>query len=293
MHVYSIDELIGWFKDGIVWWVLSLTALRNLVTVPSQPPSWWFRWWGYWDWYYGSDNDYHPYPELATRFMLGVWRLLGEWIDESATRFASDALALARAIIGTLPGWAGTVARGLNALLSRIGEGVLFWADNAIQASQKLYDWLPNEVKLAGMSWSTLFEFVKSSVKDWVITAYTETVARASNAWSWVVNSGATLGEWYASVSGWVNDLRWNFTTRVTSSLGSAWDWLASFRASPKAVIDALYGSGLASAIRLAVDAGPWLYNLWSSYHAELGSFLADPGAWVRARLEAELNRIW
>jgi hypothetical protein len=271
MHTYSIDQIIGWLRDGLWWFVLSTIGLARFAVVPSQPPAWWYRWWSYQDWYGGSDDDWHPGRELAERYILGAWRLLGEWVDESAEKFASSALTLARALIGTLPGWAGTVARGLVALLDRIGEGVLIWASNAIQAAQRLYDWLPLEIKVAGMSWATLFEFVKNSVKSWVQTTYAQFVSDARTAIEWARNQGTFLVTWYNSVG----------------------NWLTAFKLSPKSLIDSLYGSGLAAAIHLATDAGPWLYSLWAIYHAEVSAFVADPGAWIKARLEAELNRIW
>jgi hypothetical protein len=225
--------------------------------------------------------------------MLGVWRLLGDWINESANQYASSVLTFARTLIGTLPSWAGTVARGLTALLDRIGDGALTWAGNAIQAAQRLYDWLPLEIKVAGMSWATLFEFVANGVKSWVGTAYSQFVSNAMTAFGWVANQGTFLVTWYNAVGAWLTDLRNNFSDRVTATLGATWTWLVAFKLNPKSAIDALYGSGLGSAIRLATDAGPWLYNLWSSYHADVSAFLADPGDWIVKRVVAEIERIW
>jgi hypothetical protein len=293
MHQYSIDDLIGWFKDGIVWWVLSWTIFRNLVTVPNNPPAWWYFWWSNNDWYYGSDNEYHPYPQLAERFMLGVWRLLERFISETADNLSQAVLTITRALIGALPSFAASVSAWVNNVATRLGDGALYWANNAIAASQRLYDWLPVEIKVAGMSWSTLFDFVGASVRSWVTTTYNDTVSNAINAWRWVADYGQSIRTWYDVNRSWLSDLYNNFTYRVTSSLGGAWTWLVSFQSNPRSVIDALYGSGLGAAIRLANDAGTWLYNLWSGYGSVLSAFLADPGGWILQRASDEIERLW
>lgn len=271
MHAYSIDQLVEWFREGMTWYVLSLTPLRVLVVVPHDPPVWWYRWYSRGDWDYNSDDNWHPYPYLAWLFIRGVWRLLGEWIDESAAYLATRTLTFLLAVIGSLPNWAQSVAHGLAALFNRIGEGAVFWASNVNQGLQRLFDWLPDEIKWGGLSWSTLFEFVKSSVKAWIIATYDAARQRAFLVYDWVVATGGVLVAWY----------------------NAQHDKLQTFLDNPRAFIIAALGVDVVTAMTLARDIGAWLYNFKSLYSKDVGEFFADPGAWIVDRILAEVKRIW
>jgi hypothetical protein len=270
-HQYNIDAIIGWLKDGALWFILAIAGLAFLVVVPTTPPAWWYEWDTYSNWFNGSDAAWHPGADLGWRYMLYSWRLLGRWVDESASFAATAWGNFFRAVIGTLPSWAGSVAGGLTNLLSRIGEGVLVWASNALDAAQWLFNRLPDEIKYAGLSWSQLFTNAENVVKAWVATTYATAVSWASTAFGWITNQGTALVVWHNNVFGWIDDIQHNFVARVASALGSPWPWLSAF----------------------SLSAGPWLSSLFANHHADLSAFLADPGAWIKARLEAELTRIW
>lgn len=271
MHTYSIDDIVGWFKDGALWFILAWANLAVLVVVPIYPPAWWYEWNSYADWYNGSDASWHPGADLAWRYMLGAWRLLGRWIDESASFAATAWGNFFRAVVGTLPTWAASIAGGLTNLLGRIGEGALVWASNALDAAQWLYNRLPDEIRYAGLSWATLFTNSQNVVKAWAAATYAMAVSWASTAFAWITNQGSALVTWHNEIYIWLHDLQNNFTARVAATLGASWPWLIGFAQLP----------------------GPWLASLWSAHRADLSALLADPGAWIKARLEAELNRIW
>jgi hypothetical protein len=251
--------------------VLSLAGLSRLVTVPHQPPSWWYRWFSWYDWYYGSDSDWHPYSVLAERYILGVWRLLGEFVDESANWFATNAYNILKAIIGSLPSWAGTIAHGLSSLLDRIGLGALVWASNALDAAQRLFNWLPNEIKYAGMAWSTLFDLIVARAEAWVVSNYDLARSRALYVYDWLTSYGRILVEWYNANAARLQQIVQNPSAFVLGILGPEWPLLVTFTR----------------------DALVWLYNFKATYAKEIGDLLADPGGWILQHASEEIERLW
>lgn len=271
MHRYSIDQLIGWFRDGILWWVLAIANLSRLVTIPQQPPDWWYAWWSFGDWYHGSDNGWHPYRELAEKFVLGVWRLLGEFISESANYITSNAVGVVRNMLGTLPQWAWTVAQGLDTLLDRVGRGGLTWASNAIDAANRLFEFLPGEITRAGLGWGALFNAAIGSVRAWVASNYDDARQRALSAFSWISNTGGQLVAWY----------------------NAQHDRVQTFLDNPRALIIAALGNDVLRAMVIAREIGDWLYSFKSLYSKDIGELFADPGAWIVKKIQAEVERIW
>lgn len=293
MHKYNIDELIGWIRDGVIWWVLAWTPLNQLVTVPNNPPNWWYEWFSWPDWNANSDNNWHPFPRLAELWLLGCWRLMGRYIAETADEYTSN---LDRAIHNTL----GSLAYGFSSFAgwvsdigSRLGYGALFWATSALDAAQRLWTWLPNEVKLAGISWTTLLDSVRLAAISWVISVYDDTRLKMFSVWSWLSTNGNTLVDWYNSVRSVVNQLTYNLQSTITSALGSTWSWLQSFKDNPSQTIFNILGSTWSRLVSFDRDALTYWYNVWSRYASELSNFLADPGRWVLDRITAEIKRIW
>jgi hypothetical protein len=271
MHRYSIDSLIGWFRDGAIWLVLAVAHLAALVTVPNTPPDWWYRWWSGSDWYYGSDNDWHPKRELAERFLLGTWRLLSEFIDESANYLVTQGFNVLSRAIGALPFWAQTVARGLDSLFS----------------------WIPNEIKYAGATWASLFLSVQMTVWDWAR-------ARFDDARTWTYTLRDWLGRWGNPIQAWWYPIQFSLddfirhpSERIKAVLGGTWTWIEALRVNLRGEVLAAFGGDLVKALALARDAGEWLYNFKATYAKDIGEFFADPGAWIVEKIRAEIERIW
>lgn len=272
MHAYSIIQIVEWFREGVTWYVLSLTPLRALVATPQQPWTWWYLFYSYGDWYNNSDDNWHPYPYLAWLVLMGVFRLISNYIDESATTLASGALAIFWAVIGSLPGWAGTIGRGLDSLLGRIGVGFLSWAESALQAAQRLYEWLPDEVKVAGLSWSTYLEFVGARIRLWVVSIYDAARNYANELHDWYVREGQAIAGWVVVNRNWIDDLYRTFNAKVLAALGDSWMWLSAFRN----------------------DVAPWLVAFRALYATTVSEFFADPLGYFYSRAESWiLDHIW
>jgi hypothetical protein len=293
MHLYSMEYIANWVIVGVVYTVCALPLLREFIEVGHSPPEWWLRWFSWADWYYGSDGNWHPLPGLGEKVIIGCWHLLDAYLDEAADNSAGEILKFIGNIIGTLPPWAANIATGLWTLFYRVGDAAVIWADSATDAVNRLYAWLPVEIKMAGLSWASLFDNAVNQAKAWALLFYASTVIRAFGAYDWIATQGLILVTWFNDHAGWLVDLQVNFTARVVAQLGATWTWLVSFKLNPKAVVDALYGAGLGMAIKIANDAGTWLYALWSNYHSELSAFLSDPGGWIVARAAEEVDRLW
>jgi len=293
MHQYSIDSILAWFKDGIIWWVLSWTPLRNLVTVPNDPPPWWYSWWGYWDWSNGSDNNWHPYPELGERMMAGCFRLLESFIYETAAWLSSSALATISNIIGGLPAQIVSIVAWVQSVVNRLGEGYVSWAYSVVDAVQRLYNWLPEQVRFGGMSWGSLFYTVQDTVWNWVTGRYEEARNIAFSWRDWLGQWGNQLRDWYQKSRDLLENIRANPAGFVRAQLGSAWSVLESLAGNPAGFITSRLGDTWARLSQFAHDSLTFYYNLWSAHARDLSEFLSDPGAWIVEKIRAEIERIW
>lgn len=293
MHRYSIDDLIGWTRDGIVWWVAALVHLSFLVVVPHDPPGWWYNWFSWGDWWNGSDNDYHPFPDLGNKWLVGCWRLLEDFISESARWFTSEVNNSLRGLLGNLPGYFASFGAWVQILSDRLGSGFMYWAGDLFEAVNRLYSWIPNEVRLGGVSWSSLFDIVKGTVWGWVLARYESARDQASQSIAWLSQWGNQIAGWYQRNQAWLADFASHPTAVIVAALGPAWSWLENFQRNPTGFVLGVLGTTWARLVTF--DQGPltYLYNMWSQYRNVLSDFLADPGAWIMARIEAELNRIW
>lgn len=271
MHRYSIDSLLGWFRDGALWLVLSVAHLAALVVVPSTPPDWWYRWWSGSDWYYGSDNAWHPSRELAERFLLGTWRLLEEFISETASNFAGQVFSIVSRAIGSLPFWASSIASGLGSLFS----------------------WIPDAIKYAGASWSSLFLSIQMQVWDWARARFDDARSIAYSLRDWMSRWGNPIQAWWYPIQFSLDDFIRHPSERIRAVLGGAWTWLEQLRGDLRGMVLAAFGADLVKAIVLARDAGEWLYNFKAMYAKPIGEFLADPGAWIVEKIRIEIERIW
>src|SRR3989304_8360728 len=142
MHAYSIEHIVEWTLGGVLYLVLSAPVLRYLVEVEPSPPAWWYRWHSYYDWYNGSDNDWPPLPGLGDQILIGCWRLLADFVDESATVITGAAISILTSTLGSLPGRFANFAHWLSWISDRIGFSLPWWASDVAYGLARLFDWL-------------------------------------------------------------------------------------------------------------------------------------------------------
>jgi hypothetical protein len=270
-HWHSLGEIVSWTLHGLWQYVLELAPFVDPSPEPGKYPGWWPYYATYWDWYGHRDGRDVPDRHLIETWLRGCWGMLGRWIEEVGEWARDAAQEVARSWIGWVQHSFPTFSAWLDQLWTRFGPGMVFWAEHAVQALGKLWDWIPSTIRYAMRSWDELFQFATDKATYWVKTTYDWVIGRGKAAWDWVSGLGESLRTWWESARGVLDEFRANPWSFIQSRLGPAWDRLNWFD-----------GHCLA-----------WYADLWSQYKQDLADFLADPAGWIYGKLELYIERIW
>jgi hypothetical protein len=294
-HRYSIGQIAGWTLDGVWQWIRK--EVPDWIIEPRHvsrgPPGWWgsVKTWG--DWYYCVASDGHPQSCWFSNYIDACWKLLGKWIDEAADDVGDAVSGAVRSWVGYVQGGFSNFSDWIKWLQGLTGGYLPWWASSLADAADRLYWWLPAEIRQGYTSWSDLWEGIKASVRDWARARYDDAKAWADGAWQWVLNQGATLKGWYDAAGAWLDDFRQNASERVRGWLGTAWDWIVGFWNDPYGTITGTLGDSWEALKTAARDALPFWYNLWGSYADEIGAFWGDPLGYLYDRVEDFLSDKW
>jgi hypothetical protein len=197
--------------------------------------------------------------------------MLFYWVDEIARWALSRAKEEVREWIGYVGHGFSRFSDWIESIYCRVGSGMVYWAGSIVNALDRLYGWLPPEIRLALVSWGQLWDQIVQRAKDWVIYTYQLLIAFGTLAWTWVSNTGATLKAWWDQARGTLDAFRADPYGFIVGRLGQSWDRLRWFDSN-------------------ALD---WVLALWVNGRGTLSDILADTGGWVYGKLTAYLERIW
>lgn len=280
-------------RDWAKWFIFILVPGLSPPYQSVHPPSWFQYTYKDQVWKDNLDSDNRPTLNFCKYFIRAVWnyflhKITQQWEDAigALQRVLTSALGSLRHGYGTWSDW-------VEGIYARVGQGALTWADDLLQAANRLYLWLPEGVRQGLHSWEDIFVYWYGQAKLWVVQQFGSALAAAVDAWAWVVSSGEALRAWYDSVRTWVLDWAQNAAERVRGVLGATWNWIVAFRADPLGTITFYLGPAWAKLVSWADGPLTFYYNLWGSYATMLGEFLADPLGWLYDRTEEELVRRW
>lgn len=289
LAVKTANRIISW----ATWYVRLYVPGLKPAKQSTWPPQWYRYSYQWWVWENHLDSDNRPTFAFCKYYIRAVWnyflhKVRQEWEDAIAS-----VLSVIRGALGTLSHGYSTFHDWIEGIYRKVGTGVLTWADNLLQAADRLYRWLPEGIRQGLNDWLDFFVYWYGQAKIWVSTTYASVFQNAIDAWNWVVATGEAIKAWYNTVRVWVLDWAQNARERILGLLGAPWRWLTALVADPYGVIGIILGTAWT---RLkSWSAGPldFYYNLWGAHWREIGEFWADPLGWLYDRVEDELVRRW
>uniref|UniRef100_A0A6M3LK61 Uncharacterized protein n=2 Tax=viral metagenome TaxID=1070528 RepID=A0A6M3LK61_9ZZZZ len=270
-HWHSLGEIAGLILHGLWQFILEIAPFVDPAPEHGKYPDWWVYYCTYWDWYGHRDGREVPDRHLIECWIRACWGLLGTWIEEVGRWARDEAQNAARSWVGWVQHGYASFSRWIDDVWTRLGQGMVSWAQNAIQALDWLWQRVPLPIRTGLQSWDSIWDGILGKAKLWVHGFYDNLVALGQNAWSWVQGKGQALGLWWDSARGVLDEFRANPWAFIKSKLGPAWDRLTWFES----------------------NALTFYSNLWSRYASDLSGFLADPAGWMYDRLESYIERIW
>ena len=270
-HAWSLGEITWALLRGVAQLALELIPLVDPWPEEGAPPTWWWNGSNWFDWYMHRDGRKIPDMQFIESWLRSAWNTLGIWIEDVGKWARNEAQNLVRSWTGYVRGGWVTFSDWIDYNALRLGSGMVYWAGTAISGLDKLYNWLPPEIRTNLQSWGSLFEAIFQRARDWVVTAYQMLIAFGVLAWSWVSDSGTKLKDWWQGARGVLDEFRANPTGYILAHLGPTWDRLVWF-------------------VNNALD---FYTGLWGQHAGDLAGFLADPAGWIYARLETYVERIW
>lgn len=294
-HRHPLSQILEWVWFGILQWVKWIVP--NYIIRPDKvgrdPPWWWSEVRSPYDWFGCVDEIGLPLSCWFENYFHAVYEQLGHWIWEIGQWAKEQGEAFVRFVVGYVKSGFYNFQDWMTWLEGVTGGVVPYFAGSLSDAAIRLYYWLPSDVRQNLTTWATIFENIKTSVKNWVQTTYDTAKQYATSAYNWVIATGSTLSGWYNIAHSWLDDFRNNAATRVVGWLGGAWSWVVAFWNNPQGTITGYLGSVWSNLVAFANNALSFWFNLWGSHAEEIGQFWSDPLGWLYDRVEDELVNRW
>lgn len=282
--LFGIEQKI---RDLMPDWVIRAEKMAKM------PPSWWYKFKRWEEWYYATDADGYPLAHWFPAYFDCCWSWLGLWVDEVGKWAYEEAVAIVRQFTGLVQFGYSTFQGWITALWDRVGGFVPWFADSIADAAIKLYNWLPYEIRSGLKSWADLFTGIINQVHQWAQDRY-------DDVRNWYYGLRVQIQDWIIQVRGWwlmahdfLDDFRHNAENRVREWLGGAWQWLVNFWNNPVGTITGYLGETWTKLYTFARDCLTFWYNLWGQYATDIGAFWGNPLRWLYDRVEDFLVSRW
>jgi hypothetical protein len=270
-HRWSLGQVIGWWWHGITQKIKYLIPGMRPSPEWGSPPDWWFWWYTWGDWYGNLDWSRYPNSLWIQNWTHGAWRVLGTWVEEVGYWARDEARNWTRTILGwSLYGF-GRFEDWINNIWLRLGTALPWWAWDAVRGLQRLYDWLPAEIRSYGWSWNAVWERTKSQVRSWALARYDE-------ARRWVYNNRGPLWDYITTFRNWRNWVRGRVDWLVNDPVGFITHWL---------------GWRWNNLVNFVNDPVGFVCGYWGLNRVLVFEFFDHPLLWLWDRVEAELVRRW
>ena len=289
----TIWRILDWILYGLIRYVLSFISWIPTPTVDRGPPSEWYKYASYYQWYWHDDDNGRPTTAWCEQWLEMAFGELAAYATEKARPYVDQARAYLLGVIGYIRSGYSSLGSWVNYLQNRIGEGTLSFASNLRNAASWLYFKLPYGVRAGWQSWDQIWDGIKSTVWGWVLARYDAARAWAWDAVNWVNSTGDQLRHWRDRVAGWIDQVRGDSYGWIVGRLGWAWSWLAGFASNGRDTVLGWLGPEWPGLVTFGRDCVAFYYNLWSKGWSSLGEFVDDPKSFVLDRLEQAVLERW
>ena len=289
----TIWLILDWILYGLIRYVLSFISWIPTPKVDRGPPSEWYKYASYYQWYWHDDDDGRPTTAWCEVWLEMSFGELAEYATDKARPYVDQVKDWLVRLIGYVRSGFGSMGAWVNWLGGLVGEGVPYFAANLAEAASWLYFRLPEGVRQGWRDWDQTWEWIKESVRQWARSRYDDAVSWAYSAIRWVHDTGEQLRRWRDQVGDWIERVRGDSYGWVTGLLGDAWAWLVGFRQDARSMVLGWLGPDWPRLVTFGRDCVGFYYALWSAGWRVLGEFVADPREFVLDRLESAVLDRW
>lgn len=257
-YVYSR----GWSE----WW-----TYQFLPRFDPGPPQWWLDTWHRYAWWNNNLVDHRPNTAFVLFYRRAAKDRFSDWIEDAADRIASPLFDAINTLLGAIPQAVVTFSDWIKLVSSRVGTWIPIWTTNLATGLNYLKMKLPQSIFSPPYTWTSIWDSIKTAVKDWAEDRFDAAMTWVANNAPWVVDWIDFLATWYYAAGEWLTAFKEDPYTVIAAALGVAWStW-----------------TGIYSSIN------DFYNTCWVPYKITLHDFLADPLGWVYDRVEDELCRRW
>ena len=149
-----------------------------------------------------------------------------------------------------------------------MGTFVPTWTSNLATGLNYLKMKLPQSIFSYPYTWDSIWDGIKTTVKDWVRSIYDDARNWVANTAPWLIAGYNTVRTWYNLVSTWVTNFKNNPYVTVAGWLGPAWS-----------IWTGIYGS-----------INEFYNTVWVPFKTDLHNFLDHPWLWMQDRIDEEVT---
>ena len=289
----TIWRILDWILYGLIRYVLSFISWIPTPTVDRGPPSEWYKYASYYQWYWHDDDNGRPTTAWCEQWLEMAFGELASYATKKARPYVDQIRDKLRGVIGYIRSGYSSLGSWVNHLQNRIGEGSLSFASNLRNAASWLYFKLPYGVRAGWETWDQIWDGLRAKVRSWAQARYDTAKSWAHSAIAWVNTTGDQLRRWREQVSGHIDRLRSDPYGYIVGYLGSAWSWLSGFASNGRDTVLGWLGPEWPTLVTFGRDCVTFYYSLWSKGWEDLGEFIDDPKSFVLDRLEQAVLERW
>ncbi len=287
-HQYSMWQISIWILHWTVQHLRYHIPYIEPMAENAGPPEWWYHFYSDWDWWRLLGPGNVPYRSLIDMALRGTWRLIGLWVDEVGDWATSSAQDTVRGWLGYASAAYTTFSSWIWSISDIVGPYVPGWATNFTNAIDKLFGWLPTDIRDNIVTWYDKFVGWYNAANDWAALQFGAAKTWVANTAPGLVAGYNIVRAWYDKVSFWVGNFYDDPYGKITGYLGPIWFWLVDFGSNYYARITGWLGDPWSKLIAFTGGALTFFYNLWAWHAQEIADFWADPVGWLLDQAEEQ-----
>lgn len=288
--MYYFRTIAGWIIHCVIQFVLLHAPIVNPMAENSYPPGWWYELWSYSDWRNNLDSQNRPNNALLSMYWECCWWHMRLRVDKIAEGLVNATRSFLLLLIGNIRSGYLSLGSWLDQVHTILGLVLPSWASTAIDGLFHLFEIFPYAIRYGWVTWSEIWENIKTEVRDWALAFYAATMKFALDAWAWVSAWGSNIRAWWQSFSSWLANFVVNTYAVIALALGAAWSFLVWFFQNPTGRVFGWLAPWWDLLRTFARDCLTYWYNIWGSHASRLSEFLSSPLDYLYDRAEAFLE---
>lgn len=237
----------------------------------TTAPQWWLDTWYVSAWWRDNLENGKPKLNFWVFYRSAARDRFSDWVAQAADNVARPLADAVSNLLGSLLHSYTTFSDWIEGIRNRVGTWIPNWTSNLATGLNYIKMKLPQSIFSYPYTWDSIWEGIKTAVKDWARLRFDDAMTWVANIAPWLITGYNLVRGWYDLVHSWVTNFKANPYGTIAGTLGAAWTFL----------------SGSYTGLR------DFYNNVWVPFKVSLHDFLDHPMLWLYDQVEDYLCERW